>query len=239
MLLKPYYERNQTRLYCGDMLEVLPPVQADLLLTDPPYARAGGVHTGRSSMAGRGEDIAGADQFWLHWFKAVVSVMVSRTKAEGCGFIFCDYRTVHLVEDAYAATGSGWAVTQCLVWDRDSIGLGSPFRASHELIAFARGPKFQWKGSKSIGNVLRFRWPYGAHEHHPAEKPVSLLRFLIETASEPNDLILDPFAGSGSTMVAAQQVDGRAVVGVEASDAYCEIAARRLSQGVLPLAAAV
>ena len=69
---------------------------------------------------------------------------------------------------------------------------------------------------------------------HPCEKPQSMLGHMIETSSKPGDLILDPFAGSGSTLVAAKAV-GRKAVGIELDERWCEVAANRLSQGVLPL----
>ena len=111
-------------------------------------------------------------------------------------------------------------VTQCLVWDRASLGLGSPFRASHELIAFMRAPNFEWRGHKDVRNVLRFRWPYGAHPNHPAEKPVKLLEFLVTRTIPLGGLVFDPFCGSGSTLVAAKNL-GRRAIGIEIEERYC------------------
>lgn len=224
-----YYADPAVTLYCGDMLKSPIPL-VDAFITDPPYSRAGSLHTGRTASQ---TDLLGSDQFWLHWFNAVVKRLTDRVRPEGHGFVFTDYRTVNLVERAFLASGSGWYMSQCLVWDRESIGLGSPFRASHELIAFVRGPKFEWQGPRDMGNVLRFRWPYLGHEHHEAEKPVPLLEALVAT-TRPGSLILDPFAGSGSTLVAARNL-GRTAVGIELERKYCDTAVRRLSQDVLPL----
>lgn len=176
----------------------------------------------------------GSDQFWIYWFRDVARKLTEHTKASGCGFVFSDYRTVHLVERAFAESGTGWAMTQCLVWDRQATGMGSPFRASHELIGFVRGPDFQWTGSRSIRNVLAFPWPYGEHKNHPSEKPVSLLRYLIETITPPGGVVLDSFTGSGSALVAARD-SGRRAIGIEIEERYCEIAATRCSQEVLGL----
>lgn len=230
----PYYKDGDVTLYHGDMLELPIPQVADLFVIDPPYSRAGGLHSGTTDSS---QSMVGSDQFWQHWFNAVVRRLVDRMDPRGSGFIFTDYRTVGLVERAFLPLRSGWRVTQCLVWDRDSMGLGSPFRASHELIAFARGPKFKWSGPKDIRNVLRHQWHYGEHEHHPAEKPVSLLSRLIRTAPKGVDaLVLDVFAGSASTLIAAKQ-SGRRAIGVEIEERYCEIAAKRLAQGVLEVPA--
>jgi site-specific DNA-methyltransferase (adenine-specific) len=71
---------------------------------------------------------------------------------------------------------------------------------------------------------------------HPTEKPGAILRPLIEYACPPGGLVLDPFAGSGSTAVAAR-LSGRRTVLIEADERYCEVIARRLAQDVLPLGA--
>jgi adenine-specific DNA-methyltransferase len=220
------------QLWHGDVLSLPQTTRADVFVTDPPYARAGAVHTGRTSAGGTQSDAAGADQFWLFWFNEVCKRLTVATKPTGCGFVFCDYRTIHLVERAFSNHGSGWLVTQCLVWHRKAMGLGSPFRASHELIAFCRGPAFEWGGRRDLVNVLEHRWVYGEHEHHPAEKPVGLLRFLIEETTKPGDIVLDPFCGSGSTLVAAR-ASGRRAVGVEIEEVHCNTARRRLDQGDL------
>ena len=112
------------------------------------------------------------------------------------------------------------------------MGLGSPFRASHEMVAFVRGPKFKYDGPRDIRNVIDCYWPYGPHEFHNAEKPVELVKRLIAPMS--GDTIVDPFMGSGTMLVAAKQL-GRKAIGVELEEKYCEIAAKRLAQGVLKL----
>jgi site-specific DNA-methyltransferase (adenine-specific) len=71
--------------------------------------------------------------------------------------------------------------------------------------------------------------------HHPTVKPIALMRWLVRLVTPAGGLVLDPFVGSGTTLVAAQQEYCRAI-GVDQEAEYCEIAARRLSQGVLPLA---
>jgi site-specific DNA-methyltransferase (adenine-specific) len=230
--MTPYYADDQVVLYHGDALSQPTPEVAHAFVTDPPYSRAGALHTGRTNSNG---DLLGSDQFWLYWFTDVAKRLTARTRPDGHGFVFTDYRTVGLVERAFAEVRTDWRVSQCLVWDRESIGLGSPYRASHELIAFVRGPEFRWELARDIRNVLRFRWPYGTHPNHEAEKPVPLLEKLIDDTTLAGSVVLDPFAGSGSTLVAARNL-GRRAIGVEIEERYCEIAARRLAQDVLPMA---
>ena len=92
-----------------------------------------------------------------------------------------------------------------------------------------------------LGDVWRDPSPgAGFNRHlrqHPNEKPVSLMAKLVELCSNPDDTVIDPFAGSGTTLVAAKAA-GRQAIGVELDEAHCETAALRCSQEVLPLEAA-
>ena len=97
------------------------------------------------------------------------------------------------------------------------------------MIAFLRGPDFKMDMAKNVGTVLRYRWPYGKHEFHPSEKPVDLCECLIGWTS---GVVLDPFAGSGTTLRAAKNM-GREAVGIEIEESLCEVAATRLQQNVL------
>lgn len=86
---------------------------------------------------------------------------------------------------------------------------------------------------KLLGDVWHFPPPRGAERTaHPTQKPLGLMDHLVGTLSRTGDLVLDPFAGSGTTLVAAASI-GRRAIGIELDEAYCEIAAKRLSQGVL------
>jgi site-specific DNA-methyltransferase (adenine-specific) len=220
-------------LYHGDCLSLPSTGQrGDVLLTDPPYSRAGALSTGRRSASRKAGDSRESDQFWAHWFADVFRAVAALLPANGCGFVFCDYRTIGALEAAVARAELGWHVSQCLVWDRESLGMGSPFRASFELIAFLRGPSFKWSGRANIPNVVRYRWPYTGRDH-PTEKPVGLLRKLLSWVATEGYTVIDPFAGSGSTLVAARQLSMRGV-GVELLDCYRDLAVSRLMQKQFP-----
>jgi site-specific DNA-methyltransferase (adenine-specific) len=109
--------------------------------------------------------------------------------------------------------------------------MGTAWRNSTELIIAARGHSARWTGG-AAGSVLRFSPVASASRVHPVDKPESLLRALIEPITAPSGLVLDPFAGGGSTLVAARSL-GRRAVGVELDEKYCEQAALRLSQADL------
>lgn len=221
------HEDAVARLHHGDALDVRPDVRAAAIIIDPPYARGGGVHNGRMSVRGLQSEEAGADQFFHHWFRAVAERLTAATLPTGHGFIFCDEDTYPLVKRGLC-DANGWRVTQALVWDRESTGMGSPFRAAHEMIAFARGPDFKWAGSKSLRDVVRCRWPYGVHPNHEAEKPVDLLVKLMTEYSDapPGSLWLDGFGGSFTSAVAAARC-GRRVWACELDEARVDAAVER------------
>ncbi len=87
------------------------------------------------------------------------------------------------------------------------------------------------------GTVLRSLRPHSRLvNRHPTEKPVDILRELIESSSRIGELVLDPFAGVGSTLVASW-LESRRAIGIEIEERYCEIAAKRLEQEVIPIEA--
>jgi DNA modification methylase len=170
-----------------------------------------------------------SDQFWEHWFSDQWRTIAAVMESWACGMIFCDYRTIGAIERALMASNSGWSVSQCAVWDRGSIGLGTPMRSRYEMIAFARGPNFAWDGRKDIANVFQCDWPYGQHPNHPSEKPVRLFRTILEDFAHGR--VLDPFCGSGSSGVAANEL-GLGWDGIESDASTARVAAERLRQRV-------
>ena len=231
--MTPYYSEDGITIYHGDCLEVMPTISEapSVLLADPPYAAAGSSTNGRSSEAD--------SQFFRFWMAAVFGQIRRVMPSNSAGFVFCDWRTLGDIAAAARTPGdrlnfggTPWGVSQALVWDRESIGMGSPFRNSFEMIAFAKGPDWDQSFERNVPTVVRHRWPYNAKPNHGAEKPVDLLVKLIGWGGAGS--VFDPFTGSGSALIAAQQL-GRRAIGIEIEERYCEIAAKRLSRRVLPL----
>lgn len=220
------------RLFLGSCAEVLPTLGAryGFVIADPPYSRAGAAHTSRTNAAGNHAVLAASDQFWEHWFSEQWRVISAVCEAWACAMVFCDYRTIGALERAVGASESGWALTQCAIWDRGSIGLGSPMRARYEMIAFVRGPAFKWDGRKDIPNVFQCDWPYGSHPNHPSEKPVRLLRDILQDFAR-GSRVLDPFCGSGSSGVAAKEL-GLGWDGIEQDATTARVAAERLGRRI-------
>lgn len=210
-----YYRDDSVTLHHGDCLEVVDWLGADVLVTDPPYGIGWGIHSPRrTARVHRGiandHDTSVRDHALALWGTRPA-----------------------LVFGSWDAPFP--AFKQVLVWRKppDSGVLGSTtgYRRDTELI-FVAG---QWPSrSAARSSVLESNQGtsavyFGGPGGHPHSKPVGLMHRLLEWTA---GVVADPFAGSGSTLVAAKAL-GRKAVGVEIDERYCEIAARRLSQGVL------
>jgi hypothetical protein len=212
----PYYSDEFVTLFLGDCLEVTEWLAADVLVTDPPYGTegiAGGYGRAGFTIANDATTEA-RDEVLTNWGERPALCFGTPRMAEPPG---------------------GWIYR--LVWDKVEPGMnGGAWRYTHECI-YVRGVGWT-RLSASSYSILRFPRSDGMgndeRTEHPHRKPVGLLETLISAA--PPGVIADPFAGSGSTLVAAKAL-GRRAIGVELEERYCEIAARRLAQGVLDFGA--
>ena len=224
--MKPYYQRAGVTLYHADCRDVLPGLPlVDLLVTDPPYgvnAKGGSKRTKALPLPGIANDSpenAGV-------VRECVSVAWDRLRSGRHAYVFGPFDLLALPDAAGLCD---------LVWDKVTIGTGTVegvWAQQHERIAFAaKLSRTQGDGSRVArirrGTVLRHQRPNSTQVQHVTEKPVPLLRELIEMSSRHGETVLDPFAGSGSTLVAAL-IDGRQAIGVELDEPWCEVTAKRI-----------
>lgn len=218
--MKPYYDADGATIYHGDCLDVLPLLQrVDLCLTDPPYgvdyqSNKGG-RMGKIPISNDGARLS------LRLYRMVAPLI----KADHVLW----FTRWDAWPDVWEILGMRFPMRGLLVWDKGHAGMGDldHWGPSYELIASVGSGKIQGARDQSI---LRFSPVTPKQRQHPTEKPVSLLSYLIEKLNPTS--VLDPFMGSGSTLVAAQR-EGRAAIGIEAEERYCEIAANRLGQMAL------
>jgi site-specific DNA-methyltransferase (adenine-specific) len=120
---------------------------------------------------------------------------------------------------------------QAVVWDKGGLGMGWHYRRNYELMLVGEKPggPCKWYGGSSQANVVRINGIKPDADEHPTPKPVELMALFARLHSLPGDLILDPFLGAGTTLVAAKRL-GRRAIGIEIEERYCEMAVRRLSQ---------
>lgn len=221
----PYYEDDLVTLYHGDCREVTEWLEADVLVTDPPYGIDGALsasHKGKKPAAG----FAPVHDRAVTWD----ATLEARDAAIA---LWGETKPAAVFASPKRIDSPPFAPRQVpLIWDKgELVGMGDltfPWRINYELI-YVRG---DFAGRRTSTAVLRYNLSNKAasREGHPTPKPIGLTSELIIKA--PAGVIADPFTGSGSTLVAAKH-EGRCAIGVELDERYCEIAARRLSQDTL------
>ena len=212
-LPKPYYEQDGIVIFNADCREILPHLpKVDLVLTDPPY----GIGADKGTT---GFGCAEGKKYFDSWDvkpESLDSVLFAGKKAIIFGG---NYFTDLLPMNGH------W-----IVWDKiGEMKFQNPF--SDCELAWTNFDK------KSVKKYVCIQQGFVAKEKtrfHPTQKTVMLFANIIGDYSNIVDTILDPFMGSGTTLVAAKQL-GRKAIGIEIEEKYCQIAIKRLSQGVLPL----
>jgi hypothetical protein len=213
--MTPYYADDLVTIYHDDCRE-WPALPGDVLVTDPPYGYG---YASNWEGPWRGAPIANDDT--LDARDHVLACWGSRP-----GLVFGSWKSR---PPAHARTA--------LVWDKGlASGMGDlsiPWKPNWELI-YVLGSGFAGRrDSGVISGYSVVTWA-SMGRTHPNEKPVPLLRDLISKC--PPGTVLDPFMGTGATLVAAKEA-GRRVIGIEIVEAYCEVAANRCRQEVLGLGA--
>lgn len=220
--MNPYYEDESVTLYHGDCLTELRDywLDADVLLIDPPYGyshKSGGGPRGNATW--KNTNIANDADLTAR--EAVLNAWGKRP-----ALVFGSWKRPH-PEGTRAQ----------LIWDKGGhAGMGDlslPWKPNFEEI-YVLGQGFS--GSRDSGVIVGHRVAANeaAGRVHPHEKPVTLIESLLRKC--PPGVVADPFAGSGTTLIAARNLGMRAI-GVELEERYCEIIANRLSQSVLDLGA--
>lgn len=229
MTLAPYYSDDLVTLYHGDALEVLSEIRSasiQAVVTDPPYV-IGAVSSGAlASKSGGWADMMNSALWFTAWYREVDRVLHS----SGSFWTFANWRTIPVV--MRAAIDAGLPVTSLLVWDKEWIGPGGPqgLRPSYEVCALMAQPGFTIP-DRSTPDIWRHKVGSYKPHGHPAEKPEPLLRRIVDACRmEAGSVVLDPFAGSGSTLAAARSL-GLHAIGIEAELKWCDLIASRLGQG--------
>ncbi len=217
------------RLLCGDarnvddMARLMGGAKADLLLTDPPY-NVDYVGKTKDALKIDNDRMSNADfrAFLLEAFTAARQSM----KAGAAFYIW------HADSNGYdfrgACMDAGWKVRQCLIWEKDILVLGrQDYQWQHEpcLYGWNEGAGHAWYSDRKQTTILRFDKPTRSKEH-PTMKPVPLFGYLVQNSSKPGDIVLDPFSGSGTTVIAAEQLDRTAYV-MELNERYCDVIVKR------------
>lgn len=206
---------------CLKELQKLPDHSVDALITDPPY----GVNY-RSDKGKRFCRISGDTDTQVEF----IGLCSRKIKETGCAAIFTRWDVQHKLYEPIEK--SGLKVANAIIWDKERHGMGDPrktFAPSYETIIFARKRLFSFSRGRRPKDIIRVAKVDEGKMIHPTQKPVELMKWLIEHLTRPGDTVLDCYMGSGPAGVAAEQM-GRNFVGIEIDSEYYEIAKERIAK---------
>jgi DNA modification methylase len=240
-----YYEEDGITLYCGDCREVLPLLRCpnttycleacdgrcvgvDLVLTDPPY---GMQYHGQSLVTAKANVKGDGARAGVRVFRGALHDVVPLMKADAHFYTFCHWESW---PDFYDVVSPFLPIKSALIWWKNRGGVGDTemeYARDYEVVLFAAFGRRALAGRRD-GAVTAGIPPCGNDREHPTEKPEELMTRLITKSAPEGGLVLDPFAGAGTVLIAAKSM-GRRAIGIEIEERYCAIAVKRLRQGVL------
>jgi len=204
---------------CIEGMQQLDDNSVDCIIADPPYFLPAQHYATRKQFNRNFSDLGILEYF----FKDIFKVYKRIVKQTGHIYMFCDGQSYPLFYyHLYPLCKS----LRPLIWDKKVSINGYCWRHQHELIIFAEMPKAKPIPSGD-GDILRYNAVPVNDRIHPAEKPIELLMKLIEKTTKPNQIVLDPFLGSGTTAIACKKID-RQYIGFESSKEYYDVAENRL-----------
>lgn len=223
------YQLGNHRLLCGDstslddVAKLMGGEQADMLLTDPPYNVAYEGAT-EDKLTIQNDDME--DEDFRQFLRDVYASADSAMKPGASFYIW------HADSEGYnfrgAAHDVGWTIRQCLIWNKNTLVLGrQDYHWKHEpcLYGWKDGASHNWYGNRKQTTVMDFDKPTRNGEH-PTMKPVPLFAYQMEMSSKKGDNVLDLFGGSGTTMIAAEQL-GRNAYLMELDPRYVDVIVNR------------
>ena len=256
--MTPYYEDDAVTIYHGEacaVLAQLPEGSCSALMTDPPYSSGGMFRSDRAidpanKYRGWSQNADGSrrkptneygsfggdsrDQRSFNvWVSAWSFAALRAVEPGGSAFVFTDWRQLPTATDAVQL--GGWTWRGIVVWDK---GVGRPmqgrFRNHLEYVVWATNGGHVGREGEYPSTLIAVPTVSSSEREHVTQKPVPLLQELLRVVPGDRLTVLDPFMGSGSTLVAAKY-SGHKAIGIEVDERYCEIAAKRMAQEVLPL----
>ena len=225
------------KVMCGDSTKhsdvsrlLLGQSEVQMIFTDPPYGMSYG--GGRA----RGSTVKGAlvkahgmimnddlqDEQLVDLITESIKVGTSFLTQDGSLYVCLTWRTYTEFESAIQ--NAGRKIDNCIIWDKQSIGLGnSHYRPQHEFIFYSKG---QWNGDKAQTDVWHCSRGSTGEYVHPTQKPVELIAKAIKNSTTQNQIVLDLFGGSGSTLIAAQETNRTAYL-MELDPRYVDVICAR------------
>jgi len=211
----------ENKIICADCLTVMrdmPDNSVDMILTDIPYS---GVNRNSSGLRNLNKGDADIVNFDIEdMLKSFIRI------CKGSFYIFCGYKQISQIFDKLEASSIS---TRMIIWEKTNP---SPMNGEHIYLSGIEKAVYGKKKNATFnGHCLNtvFRFPAQNDKIHPTQKNTKLFKRLIEISSNENDIIFDPFIGSGTTALACVQMNRR-FIGIEISEAYCQIARARIEK---------
>ena len=217
------------RLVCGDSTKrdmfdlLMDGKQANLVVTDPPY------NVNYEGSAGKIKNDNMTDSAFYDFLLASFQNMEACMANDASIYVF--HADTEGLNFRKAFSEAGFYLSGTCIWKKQSLVLGrSPYQWRHEPIIFGwkKKGKHQWYADRKQTTIWEFDKPK-QNADHPTMKPVELLAYPILNSSMANCIVLDPFGGSGSTLIASEQTD-RVCFMVELDERYCDVIVRRFCQ---------
>lgn len=214
------------RIICGDATKLetyktlLKNTKVNLVVTDPPY------NVNYEGSAGKiKNDNMENDKFYQFLFNSFVNMEQAMADDASIYVFHADTEGLNFRK---AFQDAGFYLSGCCIWKKPSLVLGrSPYQWQHEpcLYGWKKKGKHKWYAGRKETSVWEFEKPK-KNADHPTMKPIALLAYPIKNSSMTNSLVLDPFAGSGSTLIACEQT-GRICYAIELDEKYCDVIVKR------------
>lgn len=214
------------RIICGDATKLetyktlLENTKVNLVVTDPPY------NVNYEGAAGKiKNDNMEDDKFYQFLFNSFVNMEQAMADDASIYVFHADTEGLNFRK---AFQDAGFYLSGCCIWKKPSLVLGrSPYQWQHEpcLYGWKKKGKHKWYAGRKETSVWEFE-KSKKNADHPTMKPIALLAYPIKNSSMTNSLVLDPFAGSGSTLIACEQT-GRICYAIELDEKYCDVIVKR------------
>lgn len=219
------------RVICGDATKLetyktlLEDTKVNLVVTDPPY------NVNYEGAAGKiKNDNMENDKFYQFLFNSFVNMEQAMADDASIYVFHADTEGLNFRK---AFQDAGFYLSGCCIWKKPSLVLGrSPYQWQHEpcLYGWKKKGKHKWYAGRKETSVWEFE-KSKKNADHPTMKPIALLAYPIKNSSMTNSLVLDPFAGSGSTLIACEQT-GRVCYAIELDEKYCDVIVKRYIEQV-------
>ena len=229
-VLGDIYEIGEHRLLCGDSTQtdtfekLLQGELADLVVTDPPYNVAYEGKT-KDSLTIQ-NDSMGNDDFYQFLYDFYVALSTGCKKGAA---IYVWHASSEVINFGKAMVDAGWLLKQQLIWVKNTMVMGrQDYQWKHEpcLYGWKEGGSHNWYSDRKQTTVIEWNKP-SRNGEHPTMKPIGLFGYQIENSSKVNDIVIDAFGGSGTTMVACNQLKRKARI-VEFDPKYCDVIVKRM-----------